>query len=53
MCAISEIPPFVVESGRLAVWDQLPEDVRVRLASLTPEMLAALQVLFGGPRRKA
>ncbi len=52
MCAISEIPLFVVESGRLAVWDQLPEEVRRRLASLTPEVLAALHALFNGePRR--
>ena len=33
-------------------WDQLPEDVRRRLASLTPEVLAALHALFNGePRR--
>ena len=47
-CANSEIPMDVAESGLLAVWDQLPEEVRVQLATLTLEMIAALQVLFRG-----
>ena len=33
-------------------WDQLPEEVRRRLASLTPEMLAALHALFSGESRQ-
>lgn len=33
-------------------WDQLPEEVRQRLASLTPEMLAALHALFTGAPRQ-
>ena len=34
------------------VWDQLPEEVRRRLASLTPEMLATLHALFSGAPRQ-
>jgi len=33
-------------------WDQLPEEVRQGLASLTPEMLAALHTLFSGAPRQ-
>ena len=33
-------------------WDQLPEEVRKGLASLTPEMLAALHTLFSGAPRQ-
>jgi hypothetical protein len=33
-------------------WDQLPKEVRRRLASLTPEMLAALHALFSGAPRQ-
>ena len=29
-------------------WDQLPEETRRRLSSLTPEMLAVLRSVFGG-----
>jgi hypothetical protein len=32
-------------------WDQLPEEVRQRLASLTPDMIAALHALFSGLHR--
>lgn len=51
VCAVLEIPAFVRESGRIGAWNRLPEDFRRRLASLPPEVLAALQALFsGGPR---
>lgn len=34
-------------------WDQLPEEVRRRLASLTPEVLAGLHALFSAPYRQS
>jgi hypothetical protein len=36
------------ESALALAWDQLPEETRQRLASLTPEMLAVLRSVFGG-----
>ena len=52
LCAVLEIPAFVRDSGRIAAWNRLPEDLRQRLASLPPEVLAALQALFGGAPRQ-
>lgn len=52
VCAVLEIPAFVRDSGRIAAWNQLPEDFRRRLASLPPEVLAALQALFSGAPRQ-
>ena len=34
-------------------WDRLPEETRRRLASLTPEVLAALHALFSAPPRQS
>ena len=36
------------ESALALAWDRLPEETRRRLATLTPEVLAALQAAFGG-----
>lgn len=52
MCADSEIPAFVHESGRLAAWDELPEHLRGRLTSLDPDVLTALHALFYGIPRQ-
>lgn len=48
LCAVLEIPACVRESGRIAAWNRLPEDFRRRLASLPPDVLAALEALFSG-----
>lgn len=48
LCADLEIPALVRVTGRIAEWDGLPEDLRRRIASLPPEVLAALSTLFGG-----
>ena len=48
LCAVMEIPAFVRESGRSAACYELPEDFQQRIASLPPEVLAALSALFGG-----
>ena len=52
LCAVLEIPAFVRESGRIAAWNRLPEELRQRIASLPPEVLAALSALFGGQQRQ-
>ena len=52
LCAVLEIPAFVRESGRIAAWNRLPEDFRRRLASLPPEVLAALHALFSDAPRQ-
>jgi len=46
LCATPEIANFVAESGRAAVWDQLPRELQQRLASLPPDVIAALHALF-------
>jgi hypothetical protein len=52
LCANPEIAAFVAESGRAAAWDQLPREFQRRLASLPPEVLAALHALFSGAPRQ-
>ena len=52
LCAVGEIPAFVCESSRIAAWNGLSEDLRQRIASLPPEVLAALHALFNGATRK-
>ena len=45
-CADSEIPPFVIEAGRIADWADLSPRLREAIVTLDPEVLAALQMLF-------
>jgi len=52
LCAVGEIPAFLRESGRVAAWDDLPENFRRRIASLPPDVLAALHALFSGLDRE-
>jgi hypothetical protein len=52
LCAVGEISAFVRESGRIAAWNGLSEDLRQRIASLPPEVFAALHALFNGATRK-
>jgi hypothetical protein len=51
-CVIDEAPAFVAGTGQLAAWADLPPAMRQTLASLTPEMIAALQALFNGAPRQ-
>jgi len=52
LCAVGEIPAFVRDLGRSAAWNELSEDFQQRIASLPPEVLAALSALFGGRQRQ-
>jgi hypothetical protein len=52
LCATAEIPGFVAENGLAAAWERISPEFQRRLASLPPEVLAALHALFSGEPRQ-
>jgi hypothetical protein len=52
LCAAEEIPGFVEENGLAAAWERLSPEFQRCLATLPPEVLAALEALFSGAPRQ-